>query len=182
MVDHRASSVTCLTSTDKVELGACGVSGENWGVTSDYRLAPHVAARMLGLSLVVLGVIVFVAAMLTVLFSWPPVVLGCVVVLAVVGVFAMGWLLNRRAYIFRTTADGYRVRFVRGAGVTEARWADVEEAVTDTIAGAPCIVLRLRDGRTTTIPVEVLAVDREEFVRQLQERLVGRPRPGRKRR
>lgn len=151
-------------------------------MTSDYRLAPQLAARMLGLSLVALGALVFVVAMATVLLSLPVVVLSVVVVLCVVGVFALGWLLNRRAYIVRTTADGYRVRFVRGAGVTRARWVDVEEAVTDTIAGSPCIVLRLRDGRTTTIPVEVLAIDREEFVRQLQEHLVGRPRPGRKRR
>ena len=34
-----------------------------------------------------------------------------------------------------------------------------------------CVELRLRDGRTTTIPVGVLAVDREEFVRELQARL-----------
>ena len=32
-------------------------------------------------------------------------------------------------------------------------------------AASPCVVLRLRDGRTTTIPVGVLAVDRERFVR-----------------
>lgn len=151
-------------------------------MTSDYRLAPQLAARMLGLSLVALGALVFVVAMATVLLSLPVVVLSVVVVLCVVGVFAAGWALNRRAYIVRTTDDGYRVRFVRGAGVKQARWIDVEEAVTDTIAGSPCIVLRLRDGRTTTIPVEVLAIDREEFVRELQERLVGRPRTGRKRR
>ena len=35
----------------------------------------------------------------------------------------------------------------------------------------PCVVLRLRDGRTTTIPVGVLAVDKDEFVRELQGRL-----------
>ncbi len=34
-----------------------------------------------------------------------------------------------------------------------------------------CLELRLRDGRTTTIPVGVLAVDKEEFVRELQGRL-----------
>jgi hypothetical protein len=35
----------------------------------------------------------------------------------------------------------------------------------------PCVVLRLRDGGTTTVPVGVLAVDREQFVRELQEHL-----------
>ncbi len=33
------------------------------------------------------------------------------------------------------------------------------------------VVLRLRDGRTTTIPVEMLAVDRESFVRDVQQHL-----------
>ena len=33
------------------------------------------------------------------------------------------------------------------------------------------VEIRLRDGRTTTIPVQVLAADREEFVRDLQQHL-----------
>ena len=37
--------------------------------------------------------------------------------------------------------------------------------------GVACVELRLRDGRTTTIPVGVLAVDRDRFVRELQDRL-----------
>jgi hypothetical protein len=45
--------------------------------------------------------------------------------------------------------------------------------VTTTVAGARCVVLRLRDGRSTTIPVDVLAGDREEFVRTLQRLLDG---------
>ena len=61
---------------------------------------------------------------------------------------------------------GYRVRLVRGAGVNEARWKEVEDAVTATPRGVPCVILRLTDGRTTTIPVEALAADREEFVRR----------------
>ena len=60
---------------------------------------------------------------------------------------------------------------MRGAGVNEARWTAVEDAVTATRHDVPCVVLRLRDGRTTTIPVGVLAVDKEQFVRELQERL-----------
>ena len=68
-------------------------------------------------------------------------------------------------------AEGYRVRLVRGAGVTEARWSAVEDAVTAIRRGVACVELRLRDGRTTTIPVGVLAVDREQFVRELQGRL-----------
>jgi hypothetical protein len=77
------------------------------------------------------------------------------------------------------------VRLVRGAGVAQAAWTDVEDAATTTRHDVPCVVLRLRDGRTTTIPVGVLAVDKEEFVRDLQVRLQQarglrpyRPEPG----
>ena len=146
---------------------------------SDYRLAPQLAARLLGFSLLILGGLVFLATGVVVLFRAPVAVLLIAVALGVVGVFTIGWLLNRRAYILRVTEDGYRIRFVRGAGVKQARWVDVHEAVTDTIAGSPCVVLRLRNGSTTTIPVEVLAVDRETFVRELQAHLDGKPGRGR---
>ena len=71
----------------------------------------------------------------------------------------------------RCTAEGYAVRLVRGAGVPRragTRWRTLS---TTTRHDVPCVVLRLRDGRTTTIPVGVLAVDKEEFVRDLQARL-----------
>ena len=67
--------------------------------------------------------------------------------------------------------EGYRVHWVRGVGVAAARWKDVEDAVTTTRRARPCVVLRLRDGGTTTIPVDVLAGDREAFVRDLQGHL-----------
>lgn len=146
---------------------------------SDYRLAPQLAARLLGFSLLLLGGLVFVATAVVVLFRTPVTVLTMAVVLAVAGVFTTGWLLNRRAYILRVTEDGYRIRFVRGAGVKQARWADVQEAVTDTIAGSQCVILRLRNGTSTTIPVEVLAIDREQFVRELQGYLGGKSGSGR---
>jgi hypothetical protein len=166
-----ALSVTCITRVHKGELGVVRVLRENLLVSSDYRLSPLLAARIFGVVLLLLGGLVFVATAVVVLFKAPVVILTVAVVLAVVGVFGLGFLLRQRAYVVRTTADGYRVRFVRGAGVKQARWADVEELVTDTIAGAPCMVLRLRNGTTTTIPVEVLSVDREEFVRDIATHL-----------
>jgi hypothetical protein len=140
-------------------------------VVSDYRLSPPLAARLLGVSLVVLGLLVFVATAVVVLFSAPVVVLSVMVVLCVAGVFAIGWFLTRATYVVRLDDDGYQVRFVRGAGVTRARWTDVEDAVTAVVMDAPCVVLRLRDGRTTTIPVQVLAVDPDEFVQSVREHL-----------
>ena len=43
--------------------------------------------------------------------------------------------------------------------------------VTATVRGHHCVVLRLRDGRTTTIPVAVLDARREVFVQDLRSRL-----------
>jgi hypothetical protein len=92
-------------------------------------------------------------------------------VVGLVGLLVTGWWLRSRAYILRAAPDGYTVRMVRGAGVKAARWTQVEDAVTTTVRDVPCVVLRLKDGGTTTVPVSVLAVDREQFVRELQEHL-----------
>jgi hypothetical protein len=136
----------------------------------DYRLAPAVVARLLGLALVGLAVLLLVGTAVVALAGLPPALLVAVVLACVVGVgFAAWWL--RRAWVLRCTDDGYRVRLVRGAGVREERWNQVEDAVTTHRRGVACLELRLRDGRTTTIPVGVLAVDKEEFVRELQVRL-----------
>ena len=140
-------------------------------VTSDYRLSPLLAARLLGACLVLFGLLVFLATAVVVLFSAPVLILSVTVVACVVGVFATGWFLTRKTYVVHLDAEGYHVRFVRGAGVNRARWADVEDAVTTTVAGSPCVVLRLRDGRSTTIPVDLLAGDRDEFVQQVLSHL-----------
>jgi hypothetical protein len=99
-----------------------------------------------------------------------------VVVLAVVGVFALGAALVRRWYVVRLDDVGYTVRFVRGAGARAARWDDVQDVVTATVAGARCVVVRLRDGRSTTIPVDLIEGDSEEFVRAVGRRLGPRRR------
>lgn len=138
---------------------------------SDYRLSPQLAARLMGLSLVLWGSLVLLTTMLVVLLRAPVGLLSVVVVLGLVGVFGTGFLLTRKAYVVRLTEDGFRVRFVRGVGIGQGRWVDVDDAVTTTVAGSPCVVLRHKAGGSTTIPVEVLAADREEFVRELQRRL-----------
>ncbi len=136
-----------------------------------YRLAPTFVARFVGLALVGLALLLFAGTAVVAIAGWPLDVLVLVVLVGVVACVALGWWLRSRAWVVRCTDDGYQVRLVRGAGVTEARWSSVEDAVTTHRRGVACLELRLRDGRTTTIPVGVLAVDREQFVRELQERL-----------
>lgn len=136
-----------------------------------YRLAPTMVARFVGLELVLMAVLMFIGTALVATLDLPPDLLVGLLLIGVGGMAVLAWWLHSRAWVLRCTAEGYAVRLVRGAGVTEARWTAVEDAVTTTRHDIACVVLRLRDGRTTTIPVGVLAVDKEEFVHELQERL-----------
>ena len=144
----------------------CAVIGP---VPSDYRLHPALAARLLGVGLllnavlVVVGTVVIAVLHLSTAFIT---VLVALVLAVVLGGIALG-----RTVVVHLDDDGYRVRFVRGAGVRQARWVQVEEAVAADVVGSPCVVLRLQDGRTTTIPVDAIAGDRTMLVRDIQEHL-----------
>jgi hypothetical protein len=126
---------------------------------------------MLGVLLVGLGVVVVLLTLAVWLVALPTGVLSAGVLLGAVAVLAAAVLLTRRTTVVRLDETGYRVRLVRGAGATEARWTDVEDVVTATVSGERCVVLRLRDGRTTTIPVRMLEGDPDDFVRDLREHL-----------
>ncbi|GAB3246719.1 hypothetical protein [Nocardioides dilutus] len=136
-----------------------------------YRLAPQVVARFVGLALVLGAVLMFAGTALVSGLDLPADLLVVLLLLSIVGIGALAWWLRNHAWVLSCTREGYVVRLVRGAGEAQARWTEVEDAVTATRHDVPCVVLRLRDGRTTTIPVGILAVDKEQFVRELQERL-----------
>jgi hypothetical protein len=140
-------------------------------MSSDYRLAPALGARLLGSALVGLAVLVFVVTLVVAVLDLSAVVVAVVAALGLAAVLVAGHLLTRHAYVVRLGEDGYQVRMVRGAGVRAARWTEVEDAVTASPRGVDCLVLRLRDGRTTTIPVQVLAADREAFARDVRAHL-----------
>ncbi|MFC7495727.1 MULTISPECIES: hypothetical protein [unclassified Nocardioides] len=138
---------------------------------SEFRFAPGVAARLLGGVLVLLAVVLLAVTVVVAVAGLPVLVLVVVAVLGVVGALVGANLVLRRVPVVRLGPDGYRIRLVRGAGVASAAWTEVREAVTATPNGLPVVVLRLGDGRSTTIPVTVLDVDREQFVRVLQAHL-----------
>lgn len=166
--------MTWITSPSKADVHMVGRALFNPGVNESptlYRLARPVVVRLLGLGLLALAVLVFATTLVIALTDAGPDVL---VLVAVVGLVVLGlgaWWLSKRAYVVKATVDGYRIGVVRSAGVREARWNQVEDAVTATIKGVPVVVLRLKAGATTTIPVTVLAIDREDFVRELQQHL-----------
>lgn len=136
-----------------------------------HRLAPAVAARLLGLVLCAIAVLILASTVAIAVIDLHTVFLLVPVGITLVVLAANWWAWRQKGWVVRFTPEGYRVQWVRGVGTASGRWKDVEDAVTTTIADAPVVVLRLRDGRSTTIPVEVLATDREDFVRDLQQHL-----------
>jgi hypothetical protein len=139
-------------------------------MSSGYRLAPPLAARLLGSLLVAVAVLVLVLTVVTAFLRWSPwVVVGFGAGgLALVVAVAVAVL---RIDVVRLDDDGYRVRLVRGAGVTAARWADAADAVTASTGGIDCLVIRLQAGGATTIPVSALAADRDAFVAAVRDHL-----------
>ena len=140
-------------------------------MSSDYRLSQPLAARILGVILAALGAFVVLLTLLVGLLDLPPAVLGGGIVVGVLTLLGGGFLLTRKATVVRLDEAGYRVRLVRGAGVKQARWTDVEDVVATTVGRENCVVLRLRNGRTTTVPVRIVAGSPDAFVKDLQRHL-----------
>jgi hypothetical protein len=139
-------------------------------MSSGYRLAPSLVARLLGLVLVLTAVLVVVTTLLAALLQWSPTVLLVSAVVAALAVLLSAWWL-RRVEVVSLDEQGYRVRLVRGVGVDRGRWRDVADAVTGEARGIDCVVLRRKDGSTTSIPVTAVAGDRDRFVEDLREHL-----------
>ncbi|WP_435769007.1 hypothetical protein [Nocardioides sp. SYSU DS0651] len=138
---------------------------------TDYRLAPPVMARFVGAYLVLLAVVLLVVTFVVAALRWNPDAIVVVLGLGILGLCVLAWWLRTRLVVVRLTEAGYRVRFVRAVGVAEARWSEVEDLVAATPRGYECVVLRLRDGRTTTIPVQLLAGDKDDFAREVRRHL-----------
>lgn len=139
--------------------------------TREYGLSPILRARLMGVFLAAIGIVLVVATVAVAALGLPADVLSVIVIATVAAIFGLGFLLVRRWHVVRLDEVGYRVRFVRGVGVAQARWADVHDLTTAIAGGAECVQLRLRDGGMTTIPVDLIEGDREEFVDELQRRL-----------
>ena len=152
-----------------------GAVGFNCGVSAtpstEYHFSTGLVVRFMGAALAALGLLLLLVGVLVSVLDLPVAVLTVAVVAAVLVVVGGGFLLTRVSSLVHFDEAGYRVRWLRGAGVKQARWREVEDAVTATVAGHDCVVLRLRDGRTTTIPVKVLDVPPARFVDDLTGRL-----------
>jgi hypothetical protein len=125
----------------------------------------------MGAGLALAGLLVVVVVLGGLLLAWSTAVLSTAVVAAVAAVLLLGLVLWRLAPVVRLDEVGYEVRWVRGAGVRQGRWKDVEDVLATTVAGDRVVVLRRRDGQTTTIPVAILSGAPDDFVRDLQQHL-----------
>ena len=136
-----------------------------------FALAPALRARLLGTGLVAIGTVVLIGMLLTWLADLPVAVVSGLVVLALVGVLTLALLVGVRRWVLRLDEHGYRVRGLRSAQARSARWTDVLDLQATTVAGHRCVVLRLRDGRTTTLPVDAIEGGSATLVQTLTEHL-----------
>jgi len=136
---------------------------------SRYRVSAAYVVRLLGAGLVVVGAVVAGLVTVVALLSAPSslLLLGVALLVALLLVVAV----LRRTDVVELGERGYRIRLLRGAGVRQATWPEVEDVSAVTLRDEPCVVLRLRDGRTTTVPVRLLSGRTEDFVRDLQQHL-----------
>lgn len=138
--------------------------------TSDYRLSRAFSARLVGLLVVLVAVLVLVATVVIAIADLSTVVLAPVALVGIAAVLGVGALV-RRTPVLHLDDHGYRIRLVRGAGVKEAGWRQVSEVVAASPRDVPCVVLRLRDGGTSTVPVAALEDDPATVVDDLRRRL-----------
>jgi type IV secretory pathway VirB3-like protein len=147
---------------------------ENARVSSSavtYRPQRALVTRLFGIGIIAMAFLVFATTVVLTVAKAPEWVLVIVVLAYIVGLVVLGTWAVRSAWIVRFDDDGYRVKMVRDAGVRAASWDEVADLAATEPNGIPCLVLTLTDGRTTTIPVEVMEGDREQFVRDVRDRL-----------
>jgi hypothetical protein len=120
---------------------------------------------------VTLALVVVVTTVVSVLAGagWAPA--GVVTLVGLVLVAGWAWYLLRRAWAVRLTAQGYAVRLLGGIGAGGSAWSGVEEVVAASPGGTPCLVIRLRDGRSTTLPMAALAGDADAFAHDVRLRV-----------
>jgi hypothetical protein len=141
------------------------------GAATRYRLAPALGVRLVGRSLVTLAVLVLLATLLGLVVGSGWVIAGLVALVGLVAVGVWAWWLLRRATAVRLTDEGYAVHLLGGVGATRASWSDVTEVAATSPDGTPCLVLRLREGGATRLPMTALRGDPDAFARDVRRRV-----------
>lgn len=138
---------------------------------TSYRLAPGLGFRLVGRSLVTLGVLVVIATLVGLLTGGGWVPAGVVTVVGLLLVAGWAWWLLRRAAALRLSTEGYAVRLLSGVGAPAAPWSAVDEVVAASPGGEQCLVLTLTDGRLTRLPMAALAADPDAIALDVRRRV-----------
>lgn len=136
-----------------------------------YPLSPETRGRLLGVALIALGLIILGFGAIAMLDWLPRTVLDISVILTAIAVLVVVALIGPKHWIVRLDDTGYAVRFIRTAGARSARWVEVNEMEATTVAGARCVVLRLKNGQATTIPVDLIAGGGQPFAEAITAHL-----------
>lgn len=136
-----------------------------------YPMSPATRGRIFGVALIALGLLVLVIGGIAILGWLPDTLFDALVVLVVVLTLVIAVLVGPRHWLVRLDDTGYKVRFIRTAGVKSARWVEVNNMEATSLAGARCVVLNLRDGRSTTIPVDLIAGGGQAFAEAITAHL-----------
>jgi hypothetical protein len=100
---------------------------------------------------------------------WLLIVLGVVLLVGMARAIVQ---IIRQPTVLRLDASGYRVSRQSGAnGTRRAAWTDVQRVRQEQRDGREYVVVQLRTGASTQIPVRAVATSREEWIADLDDRL-----------
>lgn len=167
----------------QVTLSNAGVASRDPDLASEplrYPLSPRLRARLFGSLLAVLGVLLVVGTVAVALTGSSGDLITALVVIVLLVIVAGGYAVVHRWAVLTLDRTGYRIRFAQGVGCRQARWSDVDDVSAAYVGSRRCLVLRLTDGRATTLPVDFLAGSPDDIARQVRDYLSPSPK-GRRR-
>ncbi len=138
-------------------------------MSTDYRLSPSLTARLLGIAMLGGAALVVLATLLIAVANLHSVFLIVPVALVIVTMVAL--MVWSNTWVVRLSDEGFQVRRIRNVGARTGRWREVEDMVSAELDGVSCLVLRMRDGQTTTLPLAALHVDPNVFASTVAEHL-----------
>jgi MFS family permease len=93
-------------------------------------------------------------------------------VVLLVGMIRSVVQIIRQPTVLRLDASGYRVSRQSGAtGIRRAAWSDVKRVLQDRRDGRAYVVVQLRSGGSTQIPVRAVATPSDVWIADLDDRL-----------
>lgn len=141
------------------------------GSTAVYRLDLRHVLRLVGLRLVIAAGLVVVAAILLGFGGFAGAVAYALGVVVVVLVLLAVVPLVRPPSVVRLDGHGYRVRRVRDCGARSGAWTEIRRVDHKSGDLGQSLVIALEDGRTTYVPLVLVAGQATRMQRDIHDRL-----------